>query len=403
MKAWLRITLLGLLLPGCCFVQAGALTRRTERSGQPQSAIPAEARDHFLAAKKAEAGADWESAEREYSAAIKLAPRWAEAMVDLGIVLNREGRFDQAIRSFESALVVDPKLYGAQLDLGIAYFRRQQYEQAEAALRAALAIQPGDPQASKLLLLSMFGQDKFKESAELGKKLAVEPGRDAAVLEVTGRACLHLHDYSSAAKFLDARAKLAPESAEVHLMLGEALDNLNDEDSAIAEMRRAIDLAGPAGLKDAHFLLGYVLWKLRRYDEAASEFKKQLAAESGHPPSTYYLGNIALDEGKIAEALPLLETAAKQIPNDFAVRYDFGKALLQSGSIKQAIAELRMAITINPKKAEAHFQLGQALKRTGQQAQAEQEFETVRQLNELERADLERKVQGEENKNKPPF
>ncbi|MGH9822100.1 MAG: tetratricopeptide repeat protein [Blastocatellia bacterium] len=371
--------------------------------GSLQKPIRPQAKAHFLAAKRAEARSDWESAEREYSAAIQIAPRWAEAIVDLGIVYNRNGKPDKAIESFKSALGLNPKLYGAYLDLAITYFKLQRYAEAEEPLREALSLQPGEPQASKLLLLSVFGEDKFEETAALGKKIANVSGQDAAVLEVTGRACLHLHDYKSAVQYLTARAKLVPESAEVHLMLGEALDNLNQEDSAIAEMRQAIQMAGKVELQDAHFALGYVLWKLRRYDEAEPEFKKQLDVEPDHAPSTYYLGNIALDKGDVSAALPLLESASKAIPNDFAVHYDFGKALLQSDKIEQAVAELRTAISINPKKADAHFQLGLALKRSGQQADSDKEFATVRELNEQERADLERKVQGEEKKDKPPL
>ena len=65
----------------------------------------------------AEARADWQAAEREYQEALKLAPDWAEALVNLGIVNNRQGKTEEAIAAFTRAGAINPKLLGAQLNL----------------------------------------------------------------------------------------------------------------------------------------------------------------------------------------------------------------------------------------------------------------------------------------------
>src|SRR5262245_28063185 len=69
--------------------------------GQPIQKQPSsEATNHFQLAKSAEARGDWKSAEAEYREALRLAPEWAEAMVNLGIIYNRLGKTDDALGVF---------------------------------------------------------------------------------------------------------------------------------------------------------------------------------------------------------------------------------------------------------------------------------------------------------------
>src|SRR6266487_109298 len=91
--------------------------------------MPAEAERHVADARAAETRADWVAAEQSYLKALNLAPEWAEAMVNLGVVYNREGRSDDAIRVFTRAAQIKPKLVAAYLNLGVTYFKAARYGQ----------------------------------------------------------------------------------------------------------------------------------------------------------------------------------------------------------------------------------------------------------------------------------
>jgi len=363
--------------------------------------IAPEAARHFEDAKKAEARADWQMAEGEYREALKLAPGWAEAMVNLGIVQNRRGKTDEAIAAFTRAAEINPQLLGAHLNLAITYFRARRFPEAEPPLRRALAIDPTNNQAGSLLVLTLFALDRYAEVIDLGEKLLRAVPSDAATLELVGRASMKLRRYDNAVRALETRAKLPPESAEVYMLLGEARDNAGDSEKAIRAFKQAIEASGSSPVAELHFALGYVLWKLRRYDDAEAAFRRELERDRNHGRSIYYLGNIALSRGDQESALPLLERAARAMPEDFAARYDLAKTLLQAGNILRGVDELRRALALNPKSSGAHYQLALAYRQLKKEDEARREFALARELNKAERDDLEQKVQGEERKKKP--
>ena len=256
--------------------------------------------------KTAEARADWQAAESEYHEALKLAPDWAEAIVNLGIVYNHQGKTDEAIVQFSRAAEINPQLLGAQLNLAITYFRAKRFRESEMPLRRALAIDPTNNQAGGLLVLSLFALDRYNEVVDLGEHLLQAAPSDAAMLELVGRAHLKLRSYDEAVRMLERRARLQPTGAEIYMLLGEARDNAGDTEGAIREFNRAIAASDSLTLPELHFALGYVLWKLRRYDQAEPEFRRELERDRNHSRSIYYLGNIALSRGDWKSALPLL-------------------------------------------------------------------------------------------------
>ncbi len=357
-----------------------------------------EAAARFAAAKRCEAAGDFACAEREYERATKLAPSSAEGFNNLGVVRNRLGKTAGAVAAFSRAVEIDPRLFGAHLNLAIAYFRLQRFRDAELPIRRALSLVPDNDQAARLLILTFFAQDKYSEVTTFAEKLLTSQPDDAGLLEVAGRAYLKLRLYAKAAHVLGRRAKLQPESAAVRLLLGEARDNLHDIEGAIEEFQRAIALSASAPLPDAHFALGYALWKLRRYAEAEGEFRRELERDNSHARSIYYLGNIALSRRDFQAALPLLERAKELMPQDFTARYDLGKALLQKGDIERAASELQTAVKLNSQHSGAYYQFAQALRRLKREDEAQRAFARASELNKAEREDLERKVQGEETK-----
>src|SRR5262249_36492771 len=156
---------------------------------------------------------------------------------------------------------------------------------------------------------------------------------DATTLEVTGRAYLKLQRYAQAVRLLEACSRLNPQNAETLMLLRAARDNAGDSERALRDFRTALSVSGSSPPVELHFAIGYILWKLRQYDEAESAFRGEIARNPDHPRSIYYLGNIAIVRGDWKAALPLLEKAAAAMPQSFDAHYDFGKALLRNGQV----------------------------------------------------------------------
>ena len=128
--------------------------------------------------------------------------------------------FTVAIQEFQDALEIDSTLPDAQKQLGLAFFQGQQYESAIPPLKKARSQEPGD----------------------------------AAVLLGLGTSLAKTHHRQEAqAAFVDL-LKSNPDSADLHLLWGEAYASQFKDGEAEQEFRRALELSPK--LPWAHFDLG---------------------------------------------------------------------------------------------------------------------------------------------------
>ena len=73
------------------------------------------------------------AAEQAFRDAIRLAPNLAEAHLDLGLVLGREGKLDEAVAQVKRAVALAPSQPGAQMFLGIFLFQGNHVQEARHA------------------------------------------------------------------------------------------------------------------------------------------------------------------------------------------------------------------------------------------------------------------------------
>jgi protein O-mannosyl-transferase len=98
-------------------------------------------------------------------------------------------------------------------------------------------------------------------------------------------------------------------------------------------------------------------------------------------PANYYahnsLGSMALDEGRIDDAIRRFTDAVRFGPDYPEAYNNLGLALARRGQNDAAMAQYRTALQINPGLAEAHDNLGAALAAKGSTAEAVGEYETA--------------------------
>src|SRR5512138_3602667 len=85
-----------------------------------------------------------DEAEREYRRALQLRPSFSEAHSDLGQLLARTGRWDEAIAEFDAALgnMLYKEPYVARCNKGLALWRMGRRDEGVAEMRACLALAP---------------------------------------------------------------------------------------------------------------------------------------------------------------------------------------------------------------------------------------------------------------------
>lgn len=111
----------------------------------------------------------------------------------------------------------------------------------------------------------------------------------------------------------------------------------------------------------AHFNLAMAYTFLHKDEEGIAEYRKTLELKPGLYEAELNGGILLLRQKNPADALPLVEDAARQKPQEYAPRFYLAEAQLQSGLAEQAAENYRLAAEIDPKSAAAELGWGRAL------------------------------------------
>jgi tetratricopeptide (TPR) repeat protein len=156
-----------------------------------------------------------------------------------------------------------------------------------------------------------------------------------------------------------------------------ALDEGKYEAAAQA-FRKVIE----ADAKDyfAHFNLAMALTLLERDPEAVSEYRKTLELKPGLYEAQLNGGIVLLRQKNPVEALPLLEGAAAQKPQEFRPRYYLAESQLQSGDYAKAEESYKLAIGLDAKSAGAQLGMAESLVQQGRLSDADPYFRQAAKL-----------------------
>jgi len=83
-----------------------------------------------------------DSARKHYERAVKMSPKYSEAINNLGTIFYAKKSYRKAITQYKKALVVSPNSASIHSNLGTAYFARKKYKDAFDAYQKALELDP---------------------------------------------------------------------------------------------------------------------------------------------------------------------------------------------------------------------------------------------------------------------
>lgn len=143
----------------------------------------------------------------------------------LGDVLQRAGRFDEAIAAFAAALELDPDSATAHYDLGVTYDRLGRGEEAVAAYERSLELQPEGLQAAQALNnLGAMAQDAgdLERAGTLFERAVDTAPRHLESLYNLAQIRASRGELDEAIALLERAAELQPNHQIVNLALGRA-------------------------------------------------------------------------------------------------------------------------------------------------------------------------------------
>jgi tetratricopeptide (TPR) repeat protein len=308
-----------------------------------------------------------------YKAVLALEPERVDALSNLGAAYVRLGQFDDAVQQYTAALKVDAANTAARLNLALAYYKSARPQLAIPELKRVVA---SEPQAKNAYLIladcyQQTGQDK--ELLALLRPREQMFASDLSYYYLVGMALVKTGDLIDGQKYVD-RVFRAGESAEAHLLMGNAFLARDDFRAARTELELAVKL-NPK-LPTAQSMYGRALLALGEQEAAERAFRRELEFNVNDFEANLQMGHIRRNAQRLDDASTYLERALSIRPEDLTARKIVASLKLQTGKTEEAVVMLESIVKDAPELIEAHVQLATAytrLKRT-EDAQREREI-----------------------------
>jgi tetratricopeptide (TPR) repeat protein len=162
-------------------------------------------------------------------------------------------------------------------------------------------------------------------------------------------------------------------------MLGSLLAKEGKLDEAMERYRAALRI-NPV-YPEAHFFMGHALEQKSRLDEAIAEYQKALWYGPVKEQTHVFLGAIFAKQNKFDEALAHNLAALKLNPDSSVTHNNLAKLFHTQGRLDEAIEHYNAALGLNPNLAQAHNNLGILLLQKGQLAEGTTQLREALRLN----------------------
>jgi tetratricopeptide (TPR) repeat protein len=309
-------------------------------------------------------------------------PKNLNAQGNLGVLLFFQGDYAEAIPHMRAALQLQPDLWRIQALLGIAEKRTGDLTGAQNDLERAfpslderkIQIQVG------LELIELdSASSRFDKALSVAVKLQELEPENPQILFVSYQISRQMMDQS-----LLSMMMVAPDSAEMHMIMARELGRQGDQTNAIAQYREAIRL-NPM-LPGAHFELAE---QLRASSDPAlnaqaeDEYKAAIQVNQYDEKSWRQLGGNMAAKGGFKTAEEDYRKALALQPKDSDARTGLAIVLISMNQTNEAISLLESAVKDDPTNIVAHYRLSLLYRRAGRTADSQHEMEAFQHYKDL--------------------
>jgi tetratricopeptide (TPR) repeat protein len=178
--------------------------------------------------------------------------------------------------------------------------------------------------------------------------------------------------FAEAATKLEELLKQAPESFEVHELLGLVYSAQSQDAVANTHLEKAVRLNPRSAPARTNLAANFV--RLGKLEAAGEQFKKAAELEPQNFDTNHNLGEFYVQSKKIVEAVPYLERAQHIDPSSYDNGYDLALAYLVSGRLADARRQIQEMLKLK-NTAELHNLLGEVEEKDGKFVPAANEYE----------------------------
>ena len=283
-----------------------------------------------------------------------------------------EKRWDAAAESFAKAVAAEPGDYGHHFNLAFALSMLHRDTDAIAEYRKTLAIKPGLLPAELNLGVLLVRQKQPKDALPLLESVVKQKPRDMRANLYLGEALLATGDARAENAFATA-LEIDPKSAAAELGLAKSLAAGKKLAEAAPHFEKAAEL--DPNYRDGLLELAALYEQQKQFPEAIAIYQKF----PDDPAAKERLGELLLESGKAADAIPSLEAAVQKSPTA-ANRYALATAYTAEQQFDKAATQLDAALQLEPANVQLILEYARALRAQRKYPAAAQSFSKAVQL-----------------------
>ena len=208
--------------------------------------------------------------------AISLQPDYVKAHNDLGAVYLKLNQLDKAEQTLRQAIKLHDKWYLPQLNLGVVLNRQRKHQEAAKLLTELANRHPDQPAIQPPLIEALIETRQWPQAEEELQRALTVKGSDIVDLKIKlGIVTLRQSKFPAAVAAFREATSTEPDNALAQFNLGVALLESDDLDGAEKALRRAYQIEG-AKMPGAQLQLGQLYFRKKDYPRAIEAFELYL-------------------------------------------------------------------------------------------------------------------------------
>jgi tetratricopeptide (TPR) repeat protein len=333
---------------------------------QPPPATPeSDATLHFMMGHQAELAQDFETALKEYQAALKADPESREVKSRLAALYFALGDLTQAVQYAEEVgqgTGQDPQLLTHMAGILASAGK---HERALALLDKAIESAPerGESYFPKGLIL--LNQKRLAEAEQVVKKGLHYTADSPVGYYYLGRISVEAGNIDQALASFERAITVNPSFEPAYLAQASVYESRQEKGKAVAVLKRYLSQVNPRN-RDIrqHLIQLYIATK--DYDAGLAELEKMLEDNPGDLDAQLRMALIYGEKKEFAKAISQLTDILKAKPAELKVRDYLGYLYEEMKDFPKAMETYRYNIHLDPRFADSHIHLGVLLYRLKQ-------------------------------------
>lgn len=276
---------------------------------------------------------------------IELAPDSAEAHNNRALILNRLGRYDEALASYGHAIALKPQLAELYNNRGVTLQQMERYDDALADYDKAIELKPDYANAHNNRGATLPHLRRYAEAlASCATAIRLKPDL-AEAYHNRGVSLQELARYEDALASYDKALELTPDRAEIHHTRGSTLHQLKRLEDAIASCDRALALK--PDYAEAYHTRGLCMADRGDMREAEKMYLKGLELRPSFPDPWFSLVEIRKyrdkDHPDVGSIRSLLDKPGLSLHGRECLYFSLGKIYDDCGLYDEAFESYRRA------------------------------------------------------------